>query len=405
MKRVLDPVIVSGAKLPALLGSPIDNIRVYAASSNGKLRPVPFQVDERDASGEYVYKGMKDTDNGKLDKNDELVFMIRDTGGRAGKKTWPAGISKSAEIELTDPVDGGKAWAYVFAFAKNTPASSSADYVNCLRGCNFIDAHNYILSFSPKAPMVFDNLTIKKQGGGAGKDTMDRLKVRFHGETRLKIVVDRHEEDFTSKVVGIIDGPVRVIRRTDNRMILVGRLPTPSSVSEQIYYYDSFVFPIIVNVPISLDTLMLDTWLRVTSESAFPPKTKFYNANNLKGVLVDGKMSDAEKNLNHASYNWQVVAFNDPPATGAWLNRLDFDKKKTPARIELYYVDDVNDKDAPDEFPGQIGNLGYYIKDVHKLGAGQHLISTIMYNLTSYKPGDEKKVLSVLDKPLKMTIK
>jgi hypothetical protein len=404
IKRMLDPVIVTGAQLSAFKGSDIDSLRVYA-SKNGKLSPVPFQIDERGPDGNFVFKGGKDSDNGHLDANDELVFMVRDAGGTADKKAWPKGVSKSATVEIRDPVDGGKAWIYIFSFKGKAPARSERDYAGCTSGCNRIDAYCYEAGFSRRAPMAFDNLTIKKTCNGPGKDAMDRLKVRFHGETKLKIVIERHEEDFTSKVAGVIDGPVRVIRSTENRMVLVGRLPTPSSVSEQIYYADSFVFPIIVNVPVSLDTFMNDTWLRVTSESAYPPKTRFYNSRNKKGVLIDGKMSAEEKNLDAGSYNWQVVAFDAPPLTGAWLNRLDFDKKKTPARIELYYMDDITVKDPPDEYPGQIGNLGYYLKDVHRLGAGHHVLSTIMYAIPSYKPGDEARVMNVVDKPLKVTVK
>lgn len=404
LTRVLDPIVISGAKLPAFKGADINSLRVYAAK-NGKLAPIPFQVDERDADGRFVFKGGKDSDNGRFDANDELVLMARDAGGTADRKAWPKNAAKSATVEIKDPVGGGRAWVYVFSFKAKAPARSTADYAGCTDGCTRIDAYCYEAGFSRKAPMAFDNLTIKKTCNGPGKDAMDRLKVRFHGETKLKITIDRHEQDFTSKVVGVIDGPVRVIRSTENRMVLVGRLPTPSSVSEQIYYADSFVFPIIVNVPVSLDTFMNDTWLRVTSESAYPPKTRFYNSRNKKGVPVDGKMSEEEKKLDAGSYNWQVVAFDAPPLTGAWLNRLDFDRKKTPARIELYYMDDINVKDPPDEYPGQIGNLGYYLKDVHRLGAGHHILSTIMYAIPKYKPGDEVKVMNVVDKPLKVTVK
>jgi len=405
LTRVLDPITVTGDRLSAFKGRAIESLRLYAAAKGGKLTPIPFQVDERDGDGNYVFKGRKDKDNGKLDDNDELVFMARDAGAMADTKTWPAGYEKSAVLEITDPVDGGRAWVYLFSFKGKAPARAERDYVSCTQGCNYIDAYYYTAAFSPKAPLVFDNLTIKKTCNGPGKDAMDRLKVRFHGETKFKIVIDRNEEDFTSRVVGIVDGPVRVIRSTENRMVLVGRLPTPSSVSEQVYYADSFAFPIIVNVPVSLDTFMLDTWLRVTSESAYPPKTRFYNNNNKKGVLIDGKMTPGEKNLDNGSYNWQVVAFDDPHNTGAWLNRLDFDRKKTPARIELYYVDDINAPDSPDNYPGQIGNLGYYLKDVHKLNAGQHVLSTIMYSIPKYKAGDEVKVMNVVDKPLKVKVK
>jgi hypothetical protein len=405
VKRAADPIIIKGRQAEKLIGKKISDLRLYSLQNAGALKPIPYQIDERGADGAFIFAGMKDKDNGALDGNDELVFMAKDAGGKADKKLWPAKALAGVEIEITDPVDGGTAWAYLLAFPPGkAPARSSVDYVKISRNNTFIDAETYQVGFSKKAPMVFDTLVIKKSGGGPGKDVLDRLKVRFHGETLLNIKIDRNEEEFTSKTTGVLDGPVRVIRRTSNQMILIGNLPTPSSLSEQVYYNTWFVFPVIINVPLKLDVLLRNTRMCVTSESAFPPNTVFYNERNQKAVAIDGKMSAAEKALDHGTYGWQVVAGNAPPNTGAWLNRIMFDKSKTPAKIELFYVDDITKKAPPDEASGQIGNLGYMIKNIHKFGAGQHPITTYMYNLKSYKPGDEKPYLNILDKPLRARV-
>lgn len=404
LKRTMDPVIVTGAQLAPVKGRRIADMRLYA-SNNGKFMPVPYQIDERDKNDAYVFSGKKDNDNSSLDANDELVFMASDAGDRAAKKAWPKGTASGVEITVTDPVDGGKAWAYLLVFKKgHVTQPSKIDYVKCLNGDREIDAANYYLRFAKNAPIAFDRLTIKKAGGGPGRDVLDRLKIRFHAETMVGITVDRNEEEFTADLIGVIDGPVRVIRSTSNRMILFGKLPTPSAVSEQIFYNALFEFPIIINVPVNLDMFLKNTWLRVTSESEFPNDTIFYNENNMSPVAIDGVMTPAEKSLNLGSYDWQVVAGNAPPNTGAWVNRLLFDRKKTPASVRLYYMDDANVKDPPEEKPGQIGNLGYQIKDVERLGAGQHLLRTYMYNLKSYKPGQETQALNILDKPLKVSV-
>ena len=402
----MDPIVIPGRVLKPMLGEQITNLRLITWRTKSGPQPAPFQIDERDPEGKFVFRGSSDNDKGALDANDELVFMARDAGHRIPREKWPASARRGMEIELTDPVDGGMAWVYLFAFdPAAAPDLSRTDYVQCKKNNRIIDARNYIAGFSKKAPMALNVLGIRKAGGGPDKDIMDRLKVRFHAESLLGIVIDRNEEDFTAKVLGVIDGPVRVIRSTSNRMVLIGKLPTPSSVSEQVFYYNSFEFPITIDVPVDLKNFFRNTWLRITSESAFPPQTYFYNQRNRDGVPVDGKMSPEEYKLDRGSYSWQVVAAQAPPNTGAWLNRLVFDQKKTPAVVGLYYMDDEERPDPPDEVPGQIGNLGYELKDLENLGAGQHPIKTYMYNMESYQPGQEKQVLNILDNPLKIMVR
>jgi len=53
LDRWLDPVIIRGEQLSELLGTPIDHFFLYRYEHNG-LVPIPFQVDERDAQGEFI---------------------------------------------------------------------------------------------------------------------------------------------------------------------------------------------------------------------------------------------------------------------------------------------------------------------------------------------------------------
>lgn len=401
LSRTSDPVIVKGSQAAGFTGKNISDLRLYAYSGSG-FKAIPYQIDERDRDGRYVFKGA----DGRFDARDELVFMAKDAGGEAAAGEKVRGAASGAAIELTDPAVGGKAFVYLFAFERGkAPERSAVDYARCDRVCDFVDAANYAVGFSKEAPLVFDNLTIKKSGGGPGTDVLDRLKVRFHGETKFGLTIDRDENEFTSELTGVIDGPVRVVRETSNRMILYGKLPTPSAVSEQIFYYNSFEFPVTINVPLRLSFFLKDMRLTITSESSVTWGSRFYNVNNRKGVSVDGKMGADERKMNRGAYEWQVVAGSKPPNTGAWLNRLIFDKKKTPAAISLHYVDDASAPNPPDGVPGQIGNLGYVIGNIENLRPGQHVLRTFMYNLNSYRPGDEKKVLDILDRPLKVSVK
>ncbi|MEW6203097.1 MAG: hypothetical protein AB1546_14055, partial [bacterium] len=250
--RKTDPIIITGNKLKPLIGTSIEKIRLYA-ESGGVLKPIPHQIDERKPDGDFVFpfgpKPSYDVDRGIFDDNDELIFMAKDVGGRAAEYDFPDGFRKKAEIMVTDPLTQGRGWAYIFSFSA-PPPPSKVDYVTMQKNGQRIKALNYETSFSKNAIIGFDSLVITKAGGGSGKNTTDRLKIRATMKTRvLPLTITKTEDDFTSSLIAYIDGPVRVIRRTKNQMYLFWKIPTPASVIDNIYYYDFFLWPTIVNVP------------------------------------------------------------------------------------------------------------------------------------------------------------
>ena len=54
-ERKIEPVEVSGHVLSSMIGVPTENIRVYA-SRNNKLLPIPFQIDQKNAAGDWVMR-------------------------------------------------------------------------------------------------------------------------------------------------------------------------------------------------------------------------------------------------------------------------------------------------------------------------------------------------------------
>ncbi|MEZ0227060.1 MAG: hypothetical protein ACAI25_00425, partial [Planctomycetota bacterium] len=80
LTRTEDWVTVTGSQLPRFSGKHKDRIRLFA-QKNGSLQPIAFQIDEKNAEGNYCFSEgpadliVKDSDGGLVDDNDELVFM------------------------------------------------------------------------------------------------------------------------------------------------------------------------------------------------------------------------------------------------------------------------------------------------------------------------------------------
>jgi len=405
LDRTEDPVIIEGKDFPErILGLPIENYGLFAYL-DGKFSPIPFQIDER-KNGDYVFplgpKADEDIDDGKFDADDELVFMVKDSGGYAPQPFWPKGVKLCAPIEITDPLNDKKAWAFLFLFDKRAPRSKT-DYVRYEHKTETIYAQRYVMSFHPKAKLGFGYLAITKEGNGPGGDvnSADRLKIRFEATTILGIKIQRHEEDFTSKTIAWIDGPVRIIRRVKARIILFLKIPSPAAKLDNIYYFNSFEFPVLVDLPFDPSKFFKSSTFRVSSDGLCKNLGKrFYNSRNKEGVIIDGRMSEDEKNLDLGTYTW-MLATGPKEHPGGWFSRLFYDKN-SPTHPKLYYVDDRTRSDPPEDSLGQCAEIGYYIENLQLLKNGTFELISVMHQIPHYEPGDEVEYLNIVDHPLQV---
>lgn len=407
--RQWDPVVVSGEKLSALSGKSINNIRVYSFR-DGKAAPIPFQIDERDEEGSLVFplgpKPTSDTDNGLFDKNDELIFMSMDSGGKAEATSFPAGYSHVVEISVTDPLNASRSVVYALYYEKNPPERSAVDYVSISSDGSRVEARNFLMSFSDEAPIGFDSLAITPAGGGNGKNSVDSLKIRVKTVLRfMKVPINKSEADFESELVAFVDGPVRVVRRTLNRMVIFWKIATPNSVIDNVFYFNSFEFPTEIFVPFDIGLLASEFRFRISTDGNENQNGKiFINEHNPGGVVLDGKMTEKEQKLNISPYKWSVVYSNEEGNTGAWINRLDYDAN-LEAVPSLYYVDDIKAEEPPENIPGQFGAMGYDVGKMETVKKGIWRITSRMYNKPKYFSGDEKLFLNILDHPLQVETK
>lgn len=126
-----DYIEVGGELLRRFSGTPIKRLSLLALKE-GALTPIPFQIDERDPEGSYVMTGGKtagcDADRGRLDGNDELVFLAEDAGDRLPTKERLSGGSR-IELQVTDPrYPDRHAWAYLARYDNEAPCSGT-DYI------------------------------------------------------------------------------------------------------------------------------------------------------------------------------------------------------------------------------------------------------------------------------------
>ena len=416
LERIEDPVIVEGKELKPLLGAKPEELSLMAWTGEG-FEPVPFQVDERDAEGEYVYtmsvEGDKiapstaaDQDPG-LDSNDELVFMVFDTGDRCPEGSFPDGAEKGAEIDITDPVDGGKAWIYLFAF-KNEPPRSELDYVKSIidsrKKVQRIQARNYINEYVQNA-LYYNYISIVHSDGTRSPDLVDRLKMRAVVSVAFDIIKIPFalDEIVKSEIVAVKDGPIRVLTQGQGYLEGPANIRMNAGRSVLLNYPGFFILPIHLYVPLDADLLLSDVDLH--GENDFNENAYgmyYYDEHNPWNpeVVLDGRMSRTEKDMDYKSdREWLVVT----GPQGTFVGRAVYPSEWDFVNKGLYYVDDPGFEDAPEDNPGSIA-VGFNMENYIALKKGAFDYCFHGYFPQDFKVGDERMILDIMDRPLKVKV-
>lgn len=424
LNRSVDTVVISGRAFGKTLHKRISQLRLYAARG-GFMRPITFQIDERDQTNTYCWtsgpkdRRRQDYDKGKLDTNDELVCLARDVGDKAMpyQLAMVSGAIGFQEIELTDPIDGGKGWVYLFVFPPRlTPSSDLGDLTELrIKRHNDEEATHYWYGES----FMFNNDRSRKNAVRATYVGLGDPGTRnFKGipnlvdSTQVRAVVSfmwvtltRQSNDIRVDIGGIIDGPLRVIAENQLKVHLALGYWVEAPNSYLVLWRNKMSMPTNANCPVNLDESDDSSYTLCVDMHKDAKGLRFFNSNNKSPVAIDGKTSSAEKNLDMAYPDWNCIY----GAKGAMISKFvipDFLRKKSGSK--LVYIDDAK-YERPEEEEGlefHAGAYGYhgYVMDMRGLKKGVYPGDYLVwYAPPGFKPGDEQAYLNEYEHPLKAT--
>lgn len=381
---LMEPVILKGADLPALVGSPIDKIRVYA-KRNGSWRVIPFQIDEMSYKRgkkklQYVFPPASDS-NPYFDDDDELVFLFSDMGEQGVSGEPDLGQKKTVKVEMRNPSDDRKSYAYILLF-DNPPPLSSVDYVSYESSTGKVSARGYTVGYPEYDDLFFNYLAVPQSRGGTGENFVDTFKVRANGRVIVQLFVyDVTNADYRNRAVGTIDGPVRVIRRV--KVESNGIIFRVHKDFVNLYYYPdwfSMDVPLKMGVRGPTVTYQADASFSVDLNSS--GKGMFFiNGRNKKAVIADGELSDDEKNMDYGPSSWFALYGK----AGAVMVRMDR-HPSSGARQDLYYMDDDEREDAPESEKGMIGNAGFNVLNINRIPGWTRVMNFKFYFPLDFNP-------------------
>lgn len=272
LTRLIDPIEVPGLEVRAISGLEISNLRAIALR-DGKLRPIPFQIDQKSANNDWIWNVIYPPDNvndwsndeaselsdsqeyithddqdpsGKniFDDNDIVVFLAKDAGDKDRKSVMRLGTEKLVELEIIDPVDQGKGWVYLAYFKKDAPALSDGHYVRYEPEKHLVSGPEQEFLYSPSYPMVLDDFRLDGVSVLVSNRIRGKVKV---GIGPVSLDFEFNENSIQGYNAGYINGPVRVIKRSVEYVQLGPGITSPLVNCDHFHYPWHAEIPILIS--------------------------------------------------------------------------------------------------------------------------------------------------------------
>jgi hypothetical protein len=412
LRRIPDPVFITGDTLPAgFLGTEIGKLRLFRNEA-GTLVPIRFQVDERTDKGDWIFPFGKRSNlsrsNGRLDSQDVILFMARDAGPEAEGLGALPGPDSIIDIELEDPVDGGRGWVCLARYGEQPPPPLCPlpDFVQYDAENEIISSActraQYIITEDGLHTTFYKHHSTPPSVGGSGENLVDRLKLRINMRFFFNLVpLSVQEERLGSDKVAYIQGPIRNLRRYEQFVKLPFGIRGVKTFADVEQYEGFATVPISLQVPRGFHRVVSSARIRYgTDYSPNMIGSFFRNSREKEALIIDGRMSEAEKHFPSAQDRWRIVY----GPYGVLMTRTIF----PPELLEMVeishgYLDDMETPMPPERFPGSIG---YAYTDIlaTDVRSGKYRLSLDFYFPPHYQPGDEQRYLQIRDNPLKIRI-
>jgi hypothetical protein len=369
--RTWQPLIIKGSQLPQLIERPLNQFEVLAIRE-GKVAPIPFQIDQVNPDGNYALPEgpapSKPAHPDVLDANDEIVMMIADLGERAkSARELPAG---AFEIEMSDPLGGPTRYAYIATDAH--PALSPLRYLDYDAATNSVDTDHYRFGYTNGVPSDYAPQSRKHEDG---PNLLDRFKIRVRATVLSFFHFHVNEDKVDNRLLAWKAGPVRVVRLLTHSVRVVFGIRSPEVTNHDFFYRDCVENPFKVRFPWVPRVLFGDIQVRMDLDFT-----------GLDGYTISwSRMSGAPIKIGDPAL--RKISPSDAPQVewialrGGGRTILQTIAPTSDLRLldrRLYYNDNPASPDAPERVRGEHPGIGYTMTGWENLAAGSHTLVSML---------------------------
>jgi hypothetical protein len=344
-------VKISGAELPAALAMPLSDLSIMRVEK-GRFVPVAYQFDEMDQKGMVWFEdsGFELAGSpGHLDVADQLLMMLTDAGPRAPEGFKPDQGQVVAGLTVADDCH--------FYLVRGNDARSDNYYVAHDIASGETRTALYQLDVDPDNELNWHYLGYRGyQGEGS---IIDTLKMRMSAGVLsrfTRMTLDNH--NLRPKRVGFSVGPIRSVMHLRTRVVLAG-IPVMTIQVQAMRYASHYEAHTYAKIPDLYRATLKEPEVSVTVDGNDQSGAAVYTANFVDNpVIVDGKADDqafANQTL-PMDANWILF---DSKRDFALLTHLTVPEALMNTPLALIYQDDASLAVEPEQFHGQLPNLGY----------------------------------------------
>ena len=377
---------------------------------------IPYQIDQRDSTGCWVWSvvyrqsyqidydrgtapiirkpetagsGTVDDQDPKgealLDANDELVFMADDLGDRAGNVRAALQADLVEEIEITDPADGARAWAYVAWYPESPPARSPTRYMEYSAREHMVRSPMYDFHFSDKHMAVIHDLRVN------GIPIIDRIRIK--GKITLGLpftdtTIEFTEEDIHGYTEGYIAGPVRIIRRNIAHLSIAGGLLNTTEVTcDHFYYARHAEIPVCLSIRFPVKQVSMT----LTTDYRNPPFHNLFMGETHEPPPGADRARPLEAHVRELGTEW--IAFDSHAASIVSLMVVP-DRIEGQAQAQPCLCENLPETPHARASVGTPTEAGFLITSTSECPKGEHVLyGTYLISARPYQPGDENAAL------------
>jgi hypothetical protein len=397
LHRVHDPIVLRVSQLPGVERRWSGALSLYRVAGGG-LAPIPTQFDPCTPDGDVDVAAAASF---TLDADAEMIFMAKDTGPRAA----PADLPSAAllEIEVEDPVDGGKGWAYLLdAGDARVPTPAVEPYARYDTPTHRAVSPRYEVEYAV-GRNFFTGMRVMQPSGGEGANFL--RQTRMLGEPRFSLFFADVSLSFTEnnsivRVEGVRNGPVRAVRRVHLSVDLGRYFPDlPSGTVYTMHYATSFSTPTRMSIPWLALKALKD--FRFENVAEFDPGVlplRYWDAPNAEGVaLTPESNAPIEGERDH---EWYAVS----GAAGSFLQVFLLPQEWQKWGIARGTVVHRSPQDG-DAAATHCCSAGFSLLNMTRLRhAGEYQMQQATVVLPRrYQPGDEQTVMEMFHQPLRVS--
>lgn len=357
-------VVTSATQIPALSGHSIKQISLLNYSQE-RFQKIIFQIDQKDAQGRYVLdkKNEKNRQStgamNTFTDNDELVFRSKDMNERVDYSSKLLKQYTLIELEIIIETNSGEIskWLYIKLDDENSePDSEHNTTINYDYIQDEVTSSVYKIGFSKAHPFLLDRFHWRlSDKTGWVPDITDMMKIRHTGRF-FGLPFKRTQDDYYSQLIAVQEGPLRIIRRTKNNIRVFLRLKSPVLFIDYIMMPNGFVMDTTIDIPFKASFFFSELTTVTTMDwnnSADNLKLSIQTDKNTT-IPINGSPSDKKKAFNQIMGNSFLLNSNRGNFNVALNIPDDF-----PIQSNFYLRDALDEMDAPENYPGQFGNIGF----------------------------------------------